>query len=190
MMTRVIKALARLTCMLVGISVVSPAIGFGEEPTTALKPLLAANLPRKIAFDPLYSTKNSLPDNWESHPLTPALNLARQRIAYIRENVRDFTCVLVKRERINGQLRAYEYLATKVRREQRQGDGRAHQVAQQGAAELERRDGTDVGHTGQLVNRRGVHEYRVEPEIDRGNDSGPPQQGAPDVALRIPHLRC
>jgi hypothetical protein len=122
MMTSVIKALARLTYMLVGVLVVSPAIGFGEEPTIARKPLLATNLPRKLAFDPFYSTKNSLPANWESHPLAPALNLARERIAHIRENVRDFTCILVKRERINGQLRDYEYLATKVRREHRQGD--------------------------------------------------------------------
>ncbi len=122
MMTSVIKALARCAFLLVGILVVTPAIGFGQEPTVARKPFLAASLPRKIAYDPLYSTRNSLPNNWESHPLMPALNLARERIVYIRENVRDFTCVLVKRERINGQLRPYEYLATKVRCEQRQGD--------------------------------------------------------------------
>ena len=120
-MTSVIKALARLAGM-VGILVVSTAIGFGEEPTVARKPYLATLSPRKIAFDPLYATRNSLPDNWESHPLVPALNLARERRVHIRENVRDFTCVLVKRERINGQLRDYVYLATKVRREQREGD--------------------------------------------------------------------
>jgi hypothetical protein len=122
MMTSVIKALARCACLLVSIGVVLPAIGFSEEPTVARKPLLATSLPMQVAFDPLYSTKNSLPDNWESHPLAPALNLARVRRAHIQEYVRDFTCILVKRERINGQLRDYEYLATKVRREQRQGD--------------------------------------------------------------------
>lgn len=121
-MTDVIKALARCVCLLVGICVVLPAIGLGEEPTVARKPLLATSLPMRVAFDPLYSTRNSLPHNWQSHPLAPALNLARVRRAHIREHVRDFTCILVKRERINGQLRDYEYLATKVRREQRQGD--------------------------------------------------------------------
>ena len=120
-MANVIKALARFACMLV-VGVVVSAIGFGEEPTLARKPLLAASLPRKLVFDPLYSTRNSLPHNWESHPLAPALNLARVRGAYLHEHVRDFTCLLVKRERINGQLHDYEYLATKVRREQRDGD--------------------------------------------------------------------
>ncbi|MDP7303599.1 MAG: DUF1571 domain-containing protein, partial [Pirellulaceae bacterium] len=121
-MANVIKMLAPYACMLFGSVIVVPAIGFGEEPTLTRKPLLAASFPRKLAFDPLYTTRNSLPANWESHPLAPALNLARERGAYLHEHVRDFTCLLVKRERINGQLRDYEYLATKVRREQRRGD--------------------------------------------------------------------
>lgn len=123
MMSNVIKLLARRICLLVcGIIVMSAAVGSGEEPNLPKQPLLATSLPKKLAFDPSYSTKNSLPENWESHPLTPALNLARERSAYIQEHVRDFTCLLVKRERLNGQLQDYEYLATKVRREQRDGD--------------------------------------------------------------------
>lgn len=123
MMAPVIKSLARKICMLVvGIIAVPAANGFSEEPALAQKSLLAASLSRKLALDPSYSTRNSLPVQWESHPLAPALNLARERIQHIRENVRDFTCVLVKRERINGQLRDYEYLATKVRRQRRSDD--------------------------------------------------------------------
>jgi len=122
-MALVIKALARQLCVVVGgLIVVSAASGWGEEPASAQNSVLNASLARKLPVDPSYSTKESLPENWESHPLAPALNLARQRIAHIREHVRDFTCLLVKRERINGQLRDYEYLATRVRREQRGDD--------------------------------------------------------------------
>jgi len=54
--------------------------------------------------------------------LAPALLFALQRHEHIREQVKDFTCVLAKRERIDGRLQGYQYLATKVRRELREGD--------------------------------------------------------------------
>jgi len=121
MMAYVIKTLARISAMLACGIIFVPTTSPGDEPTRVHRPILAS-LPKALPVDPLYSKKNSLPDNWESHPLTPALNLARVRIAHIQKHVKDFTCVLVKRERINGQLRDYEYLATKVRREQREDD--------------------------------------------------------------------
>ena len=118
-----IKALATHAWMLVvGIAVIPAASAFCQDPAATNAPRSRASLPEKPAYDPSYATRNALPDNWESHPLAPALNLARVRGAYLRENVRDFTCVLVKRERINGRLRGYEYLATKIRREQRSGE--------------------------------------------------------------------
>lgn len=53
----------------------------------------------------------------QSHPLAPALKLAHSTQKYVMQNVEDFTCVLVKRERIDGMLMRYQYLQMKVRHE-------------------------------------------------------------------------
>ncbi len=48
------------------------------------------------------------------HPLEPVLRWAQANLPRI-EAIRDYTCVLVKRERIAEKLRPYEYLFLKVR---------------------------------------------------------------------------
>ena len=121
MMAQGMKVCAQYAWMVVfGIAVAPAASGICDDPARAKKPHSAASLPKKPANDPSYAQRNSLPEDWESHPLAPALNLARVRGAFLRDHVRDFTCLLVKRERIGGTLRGYEYLATKIRREQRE----------------------------------------------------------------------
>jgi len=57
------------------------------------------------------------------HPLAPALRIAREGLENIRNNVRDYSCTLVKRERVDGKLLDAEYIFTKIRRE-RLEDGR------------------------------------------------------------------
>jgi hypothetical protein len=52
------------------------------------------------------------------HPLQPAISFARKRYDFVRSQVRDFVCVLVRRERIGEQLRSHEFISTKVRLEQ------------------------------------------------------------------------
>lgn len=49
------------------------------------------------------------------HPLDPALDIARNGLQNIRSTVNDYTCTLVKRERIDGKLLDYEYMFVKVR---------------------------------------------------------------------------
>lgn len=49
------------------------------------------------------------------HPLDPALDIARSGLQNIRTTVNDYTCTLVKRERIDGKLLDYEYMFVKVR---------------------------------------------------------------------------
>mgnify|MGYP006117187657 FL=1 len=49
------------------------------------------------------------------HPLDPAIKVARECLVNIQANVKDYTCTLVKRERINGTLGDYEYMYTKIR---------------------------------------------------------------------------
>ncbi|WP_197528530.1 DUF1571 domain-containing protein [Aeoliella mucimassa] len=54
----------------------------------------------------------------QKHPLYPALKLAEESLQSINENVQDYTCNIVRRERIEGQLRSYEFMRAKVRHPQ------------------------------------------------------------------------
>ena len=54
-----------------------------------------------------------------NHPLASVLEYARQEQEYLRSTVRDFSCRLVKRERIDGFLQDYEYMDMQVREEVR-----------------------------------------------------------------------
>ncbi len=49
------------------------------------------------------------------HPLLPVITYARKEQEYLRRTVRDFTCRLVKRERINGILQDHQYIDMWVR---------------------------------------------------------------------------
>ncbi|MAI70975.1 MAG: hypothetical protein CMM01_08710 [Rhodopirellula sp.] len=49
------------------------------------------------------------------HPLAATIQFAEERQHYIKENIRSYSCRLVKRERIGGRLQAYQYADIKVR---------------------------------------------------------------------------
>lgn len=66
----------------------------------------------------LPASAESLPTTGE-HPLMPVIRLAQERLNQFNAQVRDYTGILVKRERLEGVLSDYEYLYTKVREEQR-----------------------------------------------------------------------
>ena len=51
------------------------------------------------------------------HPLEPALQLAAKGLASIQANIKDYTCTMVKRERIDGKLGEHQYMFAKMRRE-------------------------------------------------------------------------
>lgn len=53
--------------------------------------------------------------NIKSHPLYPALVLAEDALKSINENVQDYTCTMVRRERIAGKLGKHEFIRLKVR---------------------------------------------------------------------------
>lgn len=57
----------------------------------------------------------------DSHPLDPAIAIARKSLAHIEANIRDYKCVLVKRERVNGALTDHEFMSCKIRQPRRQG---------------------------------------------------------------------
>ncbi len=49
------------------------------------------------------------------HALDRALDIARSGLSDCRSNVKDYTAILVKRERIDGQLQPHEFMAVKIR---------------------------------------------------------------------------
>ena len=59
----------------------------------------------------------------EKHPLWPALELAVDSYRHIRRNIRDYSCTVVRRERVRGELQAPEWMIAKVRH-QRSRDGK------------------------------------------------------------------
>ncbi|MEZ6074343.1 MAG: hypothetical protein R3C56_01320 [Pirellulaceae bacterium] len=67
----------------------------------------------KHSFGSLGSKQASL-EQESQHPLRPLLVEARQALEYIEQEVQDYTCTLVKRERIAGKLLPQETLIAKV----------------------------------------------------------------------------
>ncbi|MDA0659412.1 MAG: DUF1571 domain-containing protein [Planctomycetota bacterium] len=63
------------------------------------------------------SVKNTA-DPVVSHPLDPAIEMAHKAKIAIDQNVRDYTCTLVKRERVSGKLFDPEYMHAKIRQAQ------------------------------------------------------------------------
>ena len=53
-----------------------------------------------------------------SHPLNWTFRYASSRADYIRKNIRDYSCRLIKRERIDGELQKHHFIQVKVRCEQ------------------------------------------------------------------------
>jgi len=52
-----------------------------------------------------------------AHPLEPALALANRGLAQLKSTIKDYSCTVVKRERIDGKLNEHEYMFAKVRHE-------------------------------------------------------------------------
>jgi hypothetical protein len=53
--------------------------------------------------------------NQGAHPLQPALQMAYAALTNIRNNVKDYSCTMAKRERIGGKLGEQEFMFLKVR---------------------------------------------------------------------------
>ncbi len=57
------------------------------------------------------------------HPLDPALQHAEESLKRIQNDIKDYECLIVKRERIHGVLNEYEYMVAKIRNH-KEADGR------------------------------------------------------------------
>jgi hypothetical protein len=56
------------------------------------------------------------------HPLYPVLEIAREAHSRLIKDVRDYTCTIVRRERIEGKLGNHEFIDAKIRHRQMAGD--------------------------------------------------------------------
>lgn len=95
------------------------------------------------------------------HPLAPVVALAEDCLQRIDDEVLDYTCTLVKRERVNGRLRSHEFAEMKLRhRRSRQGLVTAPFAVYMrflGPTEMAGREVVLIEgrHHGQLIARRG-----------------------------------
>ena len=55
------------------------------------------------------------------HPLDPALRFAEDGLRRIQNDIKDYECLIVKRERIRGVLNEYEYMYAKIRNHKEEG---------------------------------------------------------------------
>lgn len=62
----------------------------------------------------------------KAHPLSWAFRYAQARSDYIAKNVRDYSCRLIKRERIDGELQSHQFINVMMRCEQK-NDGQVEQ---------------------------------------------------------------
>lgn len=98
-------------------------LGLGVLAGTAWVPAQEAQTPqepRDQLTEPVYRVSKADVDPnavANRHPIDPALVIAHDGLRNIRENVRDYTCVMVKRERIGETLHDYEYMFAKIRSE-------------------------------------------------------------------------
>jgi hypothetical protein len=97
--------------LLVGIALGAPQMTLAEESGGSRR-------------EPVYRVSRATPETAgdapaaAQHPLDAALDMAQKGLDRIRSDVKDYSCILVKRERIKGELGEHEYIFTKVRNRQ------------------------------------------------------------------------
>jgi hypothetical protein len=74
----------------------------------------ARTLDSQLRVD-VYRPVSPAPPSAAQHPLAWVLKYAREEQAYLQQNIRDFSCRLIKRERIDGHLQDYHYIDMYVR---------------------------------------------------------------------------
>lgn len=67
---------------------------------------------------------NSASPKPAAHPLDPAIEIAKQGLTHIHQHVKDYTCTIIKRERIKGTLGDFEYMSAKIRNRQVDASGK------------------------------------------------------------------
>ena len=56
------------------------------------------------------------------HPLAPVLKMAQEGYDRLGNEIKDYTCRIIRRERLGGKMRSYEFIRAKIRHQQSDGD--------------------------------------------------------------------
>ena len=83
--------------------------GSRADPPPATRPQTVFKLPTPELGDPLPAGE---------HPVLPVLRMAVDGYRQLRASVQDYTCVMVRRERVRGRLGNHEFIYAKVRHRQ------------------------------------------------------------------------
>ncbi|MEX0795025.1 MAG: DUF1571 domain-containing protein [Pirellulaceae bacterium] len=92
-----------------------PAVACG------ISQLASGQEPRGNFREPVYRVSNKSDNRRDNqvvageHPLAPALRVAETGLKRIEDNIQDYQCTLVKRERIGGKLLDHEFMDAKIR---------------------------------------------------------------------------
>ena len=120
-LSRQLQTLACLLALAFGLLLSPPAVA--EEQPQQLLGLREAGLHK-----PVYRViKQEAPARIvetvkKDHPLDPALDIANGCLAQIHAKVDDYTCILIKRERIGNRLGDQQFMFAKIRTEKRNND--------------------------------------------------------------------
>jgi len=98
--------LRTILCLLASVSVISCV---GAEPAKEDGPRTVFRLPTPALTPESPRTE---------HPVLPVLRMAVEGYRQVRSNVQDYTCVMVRRERVDGRLGPHEFIFAKVRQRQ------------------------------------------------------------------------
>jgi hypothetical protein len=106
-------------------TIVTPFSALAQAPAGTVEPIYrtasqpAAKPATEVAARIVPSVAPQAPFNLEQlpgeHPLMPALRIAQDGVKFIDENVRDYSAILYKQERIAGELHDQEVAFVKVR---------------------------------------------------------------------------
>ena len=113
---------ATKTCVALALVFSCAAIACGQEdaPSSPREVITLKRLPILDGPAPLSSEADKREDDVpppppNPHPLLPALKIAYESYDFLTNNVKDYSCRVVKQERVDGQMRPLEYFDAKVR---------------------------------------------------------------------------
>jgi hypothetical protein len=90
-----------------------PVYRVADTSTTSATPTASA----AVAAAPAGRAPFDLTQQPDEHPLIPVIRALKTSQAVIDENIRDYSCTFVKRERIDGQLGEPQYISMKIAHE-------------------------------------------------------------------------
>src|SRR5690242_14642382 len=111
-------ALHRLRHVVTFAVLVAPAVtqvAAADDSAGAARPRATSRVSALKPISPELPASTAAESSGAAHPLAAILDFARKERDYMASNVRDFTCRLVKRERIDGFLQDYQFIDMRVR---------------------------------------------------------------------------